>query len=365
MPTSKTKNSVKAAAEKIEQVVPQIIASKPRHVRPWVRLVGVSLGVALGAAVLMTAVVAVGSYVKHWQTPFVRTVASVVPYPAVIVNGSWRPYADFLDTVSALETSYDQPGALAASGLTSKPTRSQVEMLVLDRMVKDEIVHQIARKRNIVITQTAIDTAMQDIVDQSGSRADVEDRIRTLYGWDIPTFSRRVVRPYLERQRLQESIAFDDAINADQKRRMDEVLERLQGGQEDFGALAAELNEDGTKDLKGDYGIFGRGERDPLIEDAVFGLEVGATTGIIRTSDGFHILKLLERIPADAESGDPEKVHASHIYLAAEQLDAWLYEQVPQQKVRVVLSGYRWDSAAAQVVLSAEIAPVSNTNSGQ
>lgn len=355
MPAPKTK-SVKAV---VTNAVPAMI--KPvRKVRPWVRLVGFAVGGIVTAGIIFVAIIVGGSYTGRWHAPVVKAAASILPYPAVTVNGDWESYYDFLDTVAALDRSYSQPGALEASGLTSKPTRADLEALVLDRMAKDAMVRQLAADRGVTIMQTALDAAMRDVIDQAGSEADVRSRISDLYGWDLNTFAKRVVEPFLYRQRLQEKIAFDDQINAEQKTRIEALLTRVQAGKDDFGAIAEEVNEDGTKSLKGDYGIFARGERDPAIEEVVFAMNPGDTSQIIRTAQGFHIFKFIERIPADDKAGTEEKVHVSHIFLAAKQLDAWLFEQASSQKVRLLVSGYRWDATNARVV--SKSAPATNTN---
>lgn len=85
------------------------------------------------------------------------------------------------------------------------------------------------------------------------------------------------------------------------------IRERALAG-EDFGALAKEFSEDpGSKDNGGEY-TFGRGRMVPEFENAAFTQEIGVVGEPVRTSYGYHILKVLERREAkDVAFEDVEK----------------------------------------------------------
>lgn len=74
------------------------------------------------------------------------------------------------------------------------------------------------------------------------------------------------------------------------------VHQRLLNG-EDFETVALEVSEDpSVKKNKGDLGFFGRGKMVQSFDEAAFALKVpGELSGIIETSFGFHVLKLIER----------------------------------------------------------------------
>lgn len=70
-----------------------------------------------------------------------------------------------------------------------------------------------------------------------------------------------------------------------------------------FGGLAVQFSEDqATRYLGGDLGYLIEGETtadwDPALAKALFDLEsVGALSDVVETADGFHVFKLMERIP--------------------------------------------------------------------
>lgn len=336
--------------------------AKPQSVS---RSTPVRLALSLVAALMLavvigTVVLAVGIYGGHWRSRFVESVTRVVPIPVVSVNGHWRPYHQFLEAYATLDYALSQPELLTASGFATKPTPTQLEGIVIDRLAKDEIVRQLATRRGIVVSDADVAEQMRKVVEQTGSAADVEVQIRKLYRWDLATYQRQVIEPFLIRLRLQESIAADASLNAAQQARAEQLLSRVKAG-EDFQPIAREVNEDVTKDTGGDLGVFARGERDAALEEAAFALEMGQTSGIVRTKDGFHILKVLEKLPADSQTGDGERVHVAHIFLSAKPLDAWLFEQGQLQRVSIFYSGYRWDRSQTRVVPTDDVTASTKT----
>ena len=84
--------------------------------------------------------------------------------------------------------------------------------------------------------------------------------------------------------------------------RAQQILERIRGG-EDFAALAVELSEDpGSKAVGGDLGFFGRGQMVQEFEDAAFAAEPGTLGELVKSSRGFHILRVEEHRDAQARS---------------------------------------------------------------
>jgi len=87
----------------------------------------------------------------------------------------------------------------------------------------------------------------------------------------------------------------------------EDILKRAKGG-EDWGKLVKDYSEDpGSKDKGGEY-TFARYNADPShamvkeFEDASFALGPNQISDIVTTSYGYHIIKLLDKIPARKET---------------------------------------------------------------
>jgi peptidyl-prolyl cis-trans isomerase C len=77
------------------------------------------------------------------------------------------------------------------------------------------------------------------------------------------------------------------------------ILVRLRKGA-DFAKLATEFSDDeGTRRNGGLLDVFSRGQMANGFEDAAYALKPGATSDVVETEYGFHIIKLEEQLPAE------------------------------------------------------------------
>ncbi|MHB8895242.1 MAG: peptidylprolyl isomerase [Candidatus Geothermincolia bacterium] len=84
-------------------------------------------------------------------------------------------------------------------------------------------------------------------------------------------------------------------ILVDTQGEAESVAEELRAGK-DFGQVAMEVSKDSaTRSSGGDLGWIEQGTMDPAFETAAFGLKSGQVSAPVSASDGFHIIKVLER----------------------------------------------------------------------
>jgi parvulin-like peptidyl-prolyl isomerase len=76
----------------------------------------------------------------------------------------------------------------------------------------------------------------------------------------------------------------------DAKKQIDALKTQLDGGG-DFAQLAKASSDCPSKAQGGDLGMFGKGQMVPEFETTAFALAVGATSGVIETPFGYHIIK--------------------------------------------------------------------------
>ncbi|MBP1596732.1 MAG: PpiC-type peptidyl-prolyl cis-trans isomerase [Acidobacteria bacterium] len=104
--------------------------------------------------------------------------------------------------------------------------------------------------------------------------------------------------------------------------RAEAILERARKG-EDFAKLAKENSMDPSASRGGDIGLTQKGELEAAYEDAAEKLKVGEVSGIVRTSYGFHIIKLTDRKKAGIASLDEVRAELTD-FLKAQKEDVEL-----------------------------------------
>jgi foldase protein PrsA len=116
------------------------------------------------------------------------------------------------------------------------------------------------------------------------------------------------------------------ALSSDQQQSQrkvaDDLIKNIRAGM-DFSALAKQYSEDpGSRASGGELPPFPRGQMAPEIDAAAFSLTNNQISGLITTSTGYQIIKVLERIPAQKTS-----------YLAAAQKIKDVLTQQQAQKL--------------------------------
>jgi peptidyl-prolyl cis-trans isomerase SurA len=88
----------------------------------------------------------------------------------------------------------------------------------------------------------------------------------------------------------------EDRDRAEVRRRAEEALARLEGGEE-FDDVARRMSEGPTASRGGDIGTFDQGSMNEALEAVVFDIPVGTHSGIVESDYGFQIVKVVERTP--------------------------------------------------------------------
>jgi peptidyl-prolyl cis-trans isomerase D len=89
------------------------------------------------------------------------------------------------------------------------------------------------------------------------------------------------------------------------RQKAEDIGKKLKGGA-NFADLAKKMSDDPSKENGGDLGWIGRG-RIPDIEDQIFALNKGQTSGVLQSSLGFNIVRVEDKRTAHTESLDDVK----------------------------------------------------------
>jgi peptidyl-prolyl cis-trans isomerase SurA len=130
---------------------------------------------------------------------------------------------------------------------------------------------------------------------------DVSMPIRTRFGYHIiKVTDRRAARGQVKVSHILISSRDEDDPAAKEAalKKANEILDKLKAG-EDFSNLAKQFSDDGSSAKKGgDLPVFGPGKMVLEFEEASFALSnPGDLSGLVKSSYGYHIIKLQEKIP--------------------------------------------------------------------
>ncbi|MDE2604443.1 MAG: peptidylprolyl isomerase [Burkholderiales bacterium] len=244
---------------------------------------------------------------------------------------------------------------LAAQG-QSLPPRSQLMREVLERLISEKAQLQVARETGIKVDDAVVNQAEETVARQNGiSVAELERRVAA-DGLGVAQF-RQDLRNQIMLQRLrdrdlqakakvseleidqylseQQGAAADPALTemnlahilvavpdnateaqvAQAKAKAEQLLQRVRAG-EDFSKVARESSDAaGAAQNGGVIGLRTADRLPPLFVDAVRDLGPGQVTGVLRSSAGFHIVKVLEKRELGKTGITVTQSHARHILL--------------------------------------------------
>lgn len=226
-------------------------------------------------------------------------------------------------TAAAIEAEIDRMiPRMSFHGTVSEETRSEFREKALATLIDQELQHQDALARGIKPERQRVSREMDAIRDRYGSRAEyrkaltkagiTEDELRRQVERSVviqavvekmvaepSRVEETALRTYYERNkamfRQPERVKLRIMTLKDEKKARD-AREALNEGQ-DFGLLAGKVSEDNFRIKGGDVGYVHRGRLLPEVEDEAFKTKVGETSGLIKASGMWFIVKVEEKSP--------------------------------------------------------------------
>ncbi|MGH8004087.1 MAG: peptidylprolyl isomerase [Limisphaerales bacterium] len=137
----------------------------------------------------------------------------------------------------------------------------------------------------------------------------LDEELKTAFNEDKEKY-RQPERAYITFVRFAKTSALEDARRAEDETHQIRMEAVKAADSAAFAALARQYSEDPTVEKNGgDLGWFGQGQMVPAFDSAVFALKPGELSQLVRTSFGWHLIKVWGK--KKTKSG--EQVHASHI----------------------------------------------------
>lgn len=311
------------------------------------RIIRALLFGVIGFVVAVIIIFGVGLYAFGWNDQITTVVTRILPYPAARVGNHLVTYHEYRADISTLNHYYANPDVSAGG---SVPTDAQIQELVLNRLVRDYQTMLLARQRGITVSKKEIDDRFGELQSQAGSLETIEQTLTDLYNWDVPTFKKKVIEPFLYREKLQQSLTDDESLSREPLQKAQDILQQLKDGAS-FEDLASQYSDDtGTAENGGDLGYFGRGVMVSQFEDAAFALDVGEISDIVQSPYGYHIIKLEDKRTKDVDGSQVEEIRARHILIATVQVDTWVTDQLKKAPVNSFTRDNSWDASQGRIV---------------
>ena len=250
---------------------------------------------AIIVSIMALAIFSVWSWVMLYRnqatSDFFYSMTKVLPVPVANVDGENVSYQDYLRYVRS-DIFYMQNQSKV--DMTSDDGKSELEhhkRKELNNVEKIAYARQLARTKNIAVSNQEIDAALNDSLKASKNGAtmsqnDYESNVlKQYFGWTIDEY-----KAVLADRLLEKKVSF--AIDTTAKDKINKVKQRLDNG-DDFATVAQEMSDDeATRENGGGMSA----SVDDLDSNSYISmarkLEPGQISGIIEGVDAYYMVKL-------------------------------------------------------------------------
>ncbi len=150
------------------------------------------------------------------------------------------------------------------------------------------------RPTSTPFTEEAFHEQFQSVMQGLDANFDVSEEDFRLQ-FESMLYRRFLIEAFEEEVPREEEHVLARHILVEEEETANEVLDRLDEGEE-WEVLASEYSiDESNKDLGGDLGWFPRGQMVPEFEDAVFSGEIEEIVGPVETSFGWHIIHVMDK----------------------------------------------------------------------
>jgi peptidyl-prolyl cis-trans isomerase SurA len=221
----------------------------------------------------------------------------------------------------------------AEDRLERREQRNAVYRKVLEKLIEEKLIEQEAKRIGTKVTAKEVESALEEVKRRFGASQEDLEKALAREGVTLETYKKEISKKIQRMKLINWAVKVETKVEEKElrdfyhkhmalyhthelykpsqiffpvpkeataeesqriRKKCEQVLAKLRSG-EDFGELALLYSQDISAKDRGDLGYFKKGELQPALEKEILRLQVGEVSGVIRTSFGFHILKLLDR----------------------------------------------------------------------
>lgn len=296
---------------------------------------------------------------------------------AITVNGEGISSGEFNGEVERRLSIIRKSNPEELEGERGTRLAGETKRQVATELIRDALMKEQAKKLGVSVSNEEVDRMME--AERAGKGSDEFDKDLQAQGLTVGEY-RDKLKARLLVDALGEKICGDVTVTVDEAEsfylthkdlfsnttmihvahilldsegQAKMVAEEVKEGKE-FESLAKTLSTDeATRKNGGDLGWIEQGTMEPVFEEAAFSLKSGQVGGVVEASDGYHIIKVLERreayTPPFAEvKGEAVKMLESR--KKEEKFSDWLRTVYANALVEVPSAVGKWDPALGMVV---------------
>ncbi len=293
-------------------------------------------------------------YVAPRERPLVQSITNSMPYPIVFIGSTTITQRDLATNMISVRRFYENQD-FSSLGLRvdfdseEGQRRLQVrEREVLNKMIEDEAVRQIAKEKGIIVSEEDVKNDLKNRIDEYGTGSEVTANLERLYGWSLKDFARKVVTPALYQDKLSELYARE--VKQDEAVAKITTAEQALKAGKSFADVAKESSFGSTAGTGGELGWFQEQDVAPELQSAVKNASVGQPTAVLESVLGFHIL-LVNEVKEDS---GVKLYRLSQIFAPKTTYARWLTDEMRKISVHVASPMYRWNHEKAEIEFANE-----------
>lgn len=240
-------------------------------------------------------VFAVGVYKYNWAGKAKNFAINVYPFPASYIGGHIIWYKSF-------QREYDHAKFFAEKTNKTASNEDEFKKGMLDQMINLEVWKIQARKNGVKVSADDYNSSYNKLIEEAGGEDKAKEMLQEFWQMSLPDL-KRLIKDQLPKEKLAEKLQDEILVSVkarhilikDDENLAREVAKKAKEGAK-FEDLVNEYTQDvSTKERGGDLGFFNRGVMDVDFENAAFAMKPGDISDPIKTTFGFHIIKVEER----------------------------------------------------------------------
>jgi peptidyl-prolyl cis-trans isomerase C len=191
--------------------------------------------------------------------------------------------------------------------------------IVLNQMISERLLIQEAKNMGLEEDKDVLEQIKkmtEQILVQALIQKDILDKVQ-VSDEEVEKYYKENQDKFTEKEQVH---LFNILVKTEEEAQ--DILEQLKAG-EDFGEIAKTKSTGPSASKGGDMGFISKESTIPKIDEAVFALEIGELTDIIKSDYGFHILKVTEKKPESIKTLEEAKDEIMQTLLPEKQKDAF------------------------------------------